>query len=605
MDPTDRHFPHKLNRLYASCREALLLERTPDGFWQGQLASSALSTATACSALSLVAAAMAGDRPTRPLAEQVQAGVRWLADHQNSDGGWGDTVESLSNISTTILVRAAFHLAGESETHAAVIDRASQYIDRAGGQEAMVARYGKDRTFAVPILANCALAGLADWRDVAPLPFELACLPHGLFRFLRLHVVSYALPALIAMGQLIHARRPSWNLPVRVMRRLAIEPSLRKLETIQPASGGFLEAVPLTSFVTMSLAAVGRAGHPVVQKAVEFLCESARADGSWPIDSNLSVWLTTLSINALASDSDVDRNQLPRDWLLARQVAEIHPYTNAAPGGWGWSHLPGSVPDADDTAGALVALAHLPACVTTAAAVSAGRRWLLDLQNTDGGWPTFCRGWGKLPFDRSGADLTAHALRAIAAGPRTQSAVARGLAYLAREQRPDGSWVPLWFGNEHVPDETNSTYGTARVLKAYAELRLTDTDAARRGVEWLVRVQNPDGGWGGAAATPSSVEETALAVEALADMQAASTTGCVDGPWAAANRAMLGGVQWLLERIESGTWRKPSPIGFYFAKLWYHERLYPLIFTVAALGRARRAMSVETTPAETQPRSPS
>ena len=39
---------------------------------------------------------------------------------------------------------------------------------------------------------------------------------------------------------------------------------------------------------------------------------------------------------------------------------------------------------------------------------------------------------------------------------------------------------------------------------------------------------------------------------------------------------------------------EPSPIGFYFAKLWYFERLYPLIFTVAALGRAARGLSPAT-----------
>ena len=46
------------------------------------------------------------------------------------------------------------------------------------------------------------------------------------------------------------------------------------------------------------------------------------------------------------------------------------------------------------------------------AAAGNGIRWLLDLQNRDGGIPTFCRGWGALPFDRSATDLTAHALRA-------------------------------------------------------------------------------------------------------------------------------------------------------------------------------------------------
>ncbi len=44
----------------------------------------------------------------------------------------------------------------------------------------------------------------------------------------------------------------------------------------------------------------------------------------------------------------------------------------------------------------------------------------------------------------------------------------------------------------------------------------------------------------------------------------------------------------LIEAVESGRFREASPIGFYFAKLWYYEKLYPLIFTVAALGRASR-----------------
>ncbi|MDP6504909.1 MAG: hypothetical protein QF886_14920, partial [Planctomycetota bacterium] len=33
---------------------------------------------------------------------------------------------------------------------------------------------------------------------------------------------------------------------------------------------------------------------------------------------------------------------------------------------------------------------------------------------------------------------------------------------------------------------------------------------------------------------------------------------------------------------------EPAPIGFYFAKLWYYEKLYPIIFSIAALTRARK-----------------
>ena len=69
--------------------------------------------------------------------------------------------------------------------------------------------------------------------------------------------------------------------------------------------------------------------------------------------------MTTLSVNALAAAGDLgvlDRQDDLRDWLLRQQGKERHPYTGAEPGGWGWTDLPGSVPDADDTAGAMLAL---------------------------------------------------------------------------------------------------------------------------------------------------------------------------------------------------------------------------------------------------------
>ena len=51
----------------------------------------------------------------------------------------------------------------------------------------------------------------------------------------RLPVVSYALPALIAVGQVRHHHRKPWNPLLRGLRALAIRPSLRVLERIQPA----------------------------------------------------------------------------------------------------------------------------------------------------------------------------------------------------------------------------------------------------------------------------------------------------------------------------------------------------------------------------------
>ncbi len=582
----------RLKAAYLAARDALLAERVPEGHWVGELSTSALSTATAVMALHIVNPFDHRDR--------IDAGLKWLADHQNPDGGWGDTVKSFSNISTSMLCRSAFKLCGE-KGHENAVMRLEEYLTGKAGAlpaqraAAIRARYGKDHTFSVPILMTCALAGLVKWDEVPRLPFEMACLPQSWYRFAKMPVVSYALPALIAIGQCIHHHRRSLNPLRNLVRRAARGRSLKVLRRIQPTTGGYLEATPLTSFVTMALASIRRrrsaSEQKVIDEGVRFIVNSVRPDGSWPIDTNLATWVTTLSVNALAAAGDLeslDTKEQILAWLLGQQYKERHPYTGADPGGWAWTDLPGGVPDCDDTPGAMLALVALGERqrFQLPSGCDLSVSWVLGLQNRDGGFPTFCRGWGVLPFDRSGSDLTAHAIRAIQTANVVlglkwlvrysdwDQAVTRGFAYLAREQRPDGSWLPLWFGNQHAPDDINPVYGTARVLAAYRDLGMKDAPECRRGVAFLLSAQNPDGGWGGAKDCPSSVEETALAVEVLLDL--------------ANGDAVPKGVAWLVEAVESGRFRDPSPIGFYFAKLWYFEKLYPLIFTVAALGRAVR-----------------
>jgi squalene-hopene/tetraprenyl-beta-curcumene cyclase len=609
----------RLLRAYEKVRYDLLSQREREGHWVGELAASALSTATAVSALTLIerhdptdagSGTFADEGRQSQLSEMIVRGLHWLADHQNPDGGWGDTERSYSNIATTMLVTAAFRLTGVPADHADLMQRAEDYIEKAGGIAALRRRYGRDKTFAVPILTNCALAGIVPWREVSALPFEAACLPQDFYRFARLPVVSYAIPALVAIGQAKYFHQPPWNPLTRMIRAASVRRSLRVLKRIQPASGGYLEAAPLTSFVVMSLAATGRATHRVAQRGVKFLIASVRPDGSWPIDTNLATWNTTLALNALSGAGEGIAELDCLDWLLSCQYRERHPYTGAAPGGWGWSDLSGAVPDADDTPGALLALSawrESDSCSEQDAerimqAARLGVRWLLDLQNRDGGWPTFCRGWGKLPFDRSGADLTAHVLRALHAWQEAlaeskselsaslPSAIQRGLRYLERAQRDDGSWIPLWFGNQDHPQEENPVYGTAKVLLAYRDLGMLETGPARRGLQWLVQAQNKDGGWGGGvpldmwkgggrrngASIVSSVEETALALEAL----------LAAGP--SAGTTVERGAEWLLQAVETDRYQENAPIGFYFAKLWYHEKLYPRIFTLSALGQALR-----------------
>jgi squalene-hopene/tetraprenyl-beta-curcumene cyclase len=197
-----------------------------------------------------------------------------------------------------------------------------------------------------------------------------------------------------------------------------------------------------------------------------------------------------------------------------------------------------------------------------------------------------------LPFDRSSADITAHALRAwviwqgvlpAELGARVQAGIRRAVAFLLGVQESDGAWCPLWFGNEDEVDNSNRVYGTSRVLLALADTNLGH-DGAVKAVRWLVQSQKPDGVWsGGLAASSSSVEETALALEALS-----AAFELNPRLWVDLKPVILRGVSWLLIEVGGEAWPAPKPIGFYFANLWYYEELYPLVFTAAALGRAGR-----------------
>lgn len=599
----------------------LLASRNASHHWEGYLSSSALSTATAVTALTLINDDQK-NKSTNTKAFQ-EKGIQWLTDHVNDDGGWGDTTLSLSNISTTALVWAAFGaVEGATETHHELMSKTESWLREKAGSlsveslsKAIIHRYGKDKTFSIPILTMCALSGRfgtgrAAWKTVLALPFELAACPPKWYAAMRLPVVSYALPALIAIGQVRHYWRPTRNPITRLLRYLTKKPTLRRLLNIQPSSGGFLEATPLTSFVVMSLAGCKLSTHPVAQAGVEFLKTSMRPDGSWPIDTNLATWVTTLSVQSLGTRgldgiTAEERNSI-QSWLANQQYKDTHPFTQAKPGGWSWTDLPGGVPDADDTPGALLALHSLtedPSSVKNQALM--GIQWLLDLQNSDGGIPTFCKGWGKLPFDRSSSDLTAHCLRAWSLwyphmSQQTQKAIdkaiRRAVFFLESNQFENGYWLPLWFGNQHAANDENPIYGTSKVLEGFLSLESPHDQKVshmlEKGLKWLLEQQNPDGGWGGIFNTASTNEETALCISVIAQMlkkqkfdNPRTTTKCEE--------ALSRGLKWLLPRIENDAYQMVSPIGFYFAKLWYFEAMYPLVFVAGALNQVDQLLQKE------------
>jgi squalene-hopene/tetraprenyl-beta-curcumene cyclase len=166
--------------------------------------------------------------------------------------------------------------------------------------------------------------------------------------------------------------------------------------------------------------------------------------------------------------------------------------------------------------------------------------------------------------------------------------------FLATAQRPDGCWIPLWFGNEMVPGEDNPVYGTARTLlglqSSLAREQTRASECRRRAVRWLVEAQNDDGGWGGSRGVTSSIEETGVAVSALG-------RSAGEGAAQEVTEAIVRGAGWLIDAAGSAI-LAASPVGLYFARLWYYEDTYPTIFALEGLisARAHRDVTLSVGP---------
>jgi hypothetical protein len=581
---------------YLALRDQLIAERNQEGFWTGKLSTSALSTAVAI--VTLKAASDADDH------YRIISGFDWLCQNINADGGFGDTTGSESNVSTTLLCYAAVRFCQKEDNGLPVIRAMEDWlagkgidIDSETITKSILKFYGKDYTFSIPILSMLTLCGVlraSSLEKIPGLPFELTLLPASWYRFFNLRVVSYALPALIGVGIYLHKHRKKTILKNGLIRDRFIKPAVEKLNTLVPQSGGFLEAIPLTGFVSMCLIASGISGNKTVVSGLEFLRIQQREEGGWPIDTDLSTWVTTLSVKAIGAHLKevFNENQLSqlRNHLLRLQFKTTHPFNGAKPGGWGWTSYSGSVPDADDTAGAILALLEMhTGAREEISVIEKGCKWLVEIQNLDGGFPTFCKGWGKLPFDKSCADLTGHALLALLKAaemlhphlspglmPEIDRSIHMAMGYLTKQQSDTGAWLPLWFGNQLTHDKTNPVYGTAKVciyLGDCLAMQYPETEfikhlgrMADKARKYLLLQQNEDGSWGGEKGIPGTIEETSLAVSALA---------------AHHEQACLKGIGWLGKQEKLN----PSPIGLYFALLWYDEKLYPLIYYTEALRR--------------------
>ncbi|HVA74970.1 MAG TPA: squalene--hopene cyclase [Acidimicrobiales bacterium] len=225
------------------------------------------------------------------------------------------------------------------------------------------------------------------------------------------------------------------------------------------------------------------------------------------------------------------------------------------------------------------------------AACERGVAWTLGMQSRDGGWGAFDADndsplVAALPFcdfgevtDPPSADVTAHVLEMLATEPGVPPAVLQSATqWLWNAQEPDGSWFGRW--------GVNYVYGTGAAVPALVAAGARPEDPRiRRAVAWLEAHQNGDGGWGEDLRSyvdqswrgrgESTASQTAWALLALL------AAGEHDSD------ATRRGVDWLVRnQTEAGTWDEPWFTGTGFPwdfSINYH--LYRLVWPVMALGR--------------------
>ncbi len=322
------------------------------------------------------------------------------------------------------------------------------------------------------------------------------------------------------------------------------------------------------------------------------------------------VWDTALSLTALceaqAGGFSPDRAM---EWLFSQQISTPGDWSERCSGlecgGWAFQYENALYPDVDDTSKVLMSLFRAGALDRPEYREKIARavRWVLGMQSSDGGWGAFDVDNNHLylndiPFadhgallDPSTADLTGRCIEMLGMlghGPDFPP-IARGIAFLRREQEPFGGWFGRW--------GVNYIYGTWSVLSGLNQAG-EDMGApyVRRGVEWLISCQNDDGGWG---ETCASYDDPSLAGSGAST--ASQTAWALLGLLAAgeANHAAVkAGVSYLTERFNDG-WDERYFTGTGFPRVFYlRYHGYSLFFPVWALGVYARHRKGETTAQE-------
>lgn len=629
-DPDGGELLERVHRAIALAHDHLLSLQSQEGYWVGELEADSTLTSEWIMLMHWL------DRVDEVRQKKASA---WLLSNQLPDGGWPLFPGGPGHLSTTLKAYFALKLAGFGPDE--------PFMKRA--RELTLAQGGVARA---NVFTKIALAefGLYPWSGVPAMPIQIMLLPRWFY--FNINEVSYWSRTVIVPLLIIQDARPvcpappaaqlddlwvrgkgdgvffptgpgwfTWrNFFVVLDRCLKATEGLwkpigrnraRRLAEVwllkRMGRGGLGGIYPAMANAVMALRLLGYPmDHPQVAEGLREIEGLVVEDGeTLHVTPCLSaVWDTCLALNAsIESDMPVDYPALDRAtrWLLGKQIftrgdwAEKRP--NLEGGGWPFEFWNDFYPDLDDTAMALIGLAKMPHGDgdAVARAIRRGTAWFLGMQSRDGGWGSFDADndhllLNNIPFadhrallDPSTEDLTGRGLELLGTLDYAldHPKATRALEFIKRIQHPDGPWWGRW--------GVNYIYGTWSVLRGLRAIgERMDAPYVRRAVRWLIAKQNADGGWG---ETLASYEDPSLAgTGASIPTQSAWALLGLLAAGQGRHRAVQRGVEYLLRTQQpDGRWEDLFWNGTGFPHIFYLKyHLYATYFPLWALGVYRR-----------------
>jgi squalene-hopene/tetraprenyl-beta-curcumene cyclase len=578
--------------------------------------------------------------------EQVDAVLeqkiaRYLRRIQGKHGGWALTYQGNFDMSASVKAYFALKMIGDSP----------DAPHMACARDAILARGGavNCNVFTRVLLS---LYGILNWRSVPEMPVEILLLPRWFpFHLSKISywARTVLVPLLVLQALRPRAKNPrgvtidelfiessqsvgpaakaahqrwTWfelfrGLDAVLRSAVRLSPSRLRQRAIARAVAFVTERLngydglgaifPAMANSVMMFDALGDAVNAgVARAAIERLLVHGKSEAyCQPCVS--PVWDTALTCHTLLEIGSEEAQTAAfegLDWLLLRQVLDIAGDWAARrpkvrPGGWAFQYTNPHYPDLDDTAVVVMAMdraRRAGAGVRYDFAIERAAEWIKGLQSRNGGWAAFDVDnvhdyLNNIPFADHGAlidppteDVTARCISMFAQlGERLgqSETLARGVEYLIARQTAEGSWYGRW--------GLNYIYGTWSVLCALNACGFDrESTAIRKAVDWLVRIQNADGGWGEGNTSyrldyrshepsASTASQTAWALMGL------MAGGEIDHP------AVMRGINYLIEgQFKDGFWNEEWFTATGFPRVFYlRYHGYRKFFPLWALARYR------------------